>query len=265
MTGKGVDVKQDPFQQLTEIMATLRSPQGCPWDREQTHETLRPYLLEETYEVLEAIDNNDHPHLKEELGDLLLQIVFHAQIAGDENRFTIDDVILGISEKLIRRHPHVFGDAVIRTAEEQTAHWEQIKKKEGKRSAIDGIPAELPSLTRARRIQEKAASTGFDWTAIGEVYSKVKEEREELEEAMRQNDPARIEEEFGDLLFALVNLARFLALDPEAALRKAVDKFSDRFSKVEKKAREHGRDMHTMDLAALDAIWEEVKTGEVRK
>lgn len=246
-------------------MATLRSPEGCPWDREQTHETLRPYLLEETYEVLEAIDKHDDANLKEELGDLLLQIVFHAQIARDDNRFTIDDVIDGIAEKLIRRHPHVFADAVIKTASEQTVHWEKVKKKEGKRSAIDGIPSELPSLTRARRMQEKAASTGFDWTAIDDVHSKVREELEELDEAMQGENSEHITEEFGDLLFALVNLARFLALDPEAALRKAVNKFADRFKKVEKTVQENSQDMHTMTLEELDEIWETVKTAENRE
>jgi len=248
-----------PFEKLTEIMAQLRAPNGCPWDREQTHATLRPYLLEETYEVLEAMDNGDMPHLKEELGDLLLQVVFHAQIASEKNDFNIDDVVNGISEKLERRHPHVFGDVVINTAEEQTAHWEQIKRKEGKKSAIDGVPPALPALTRARRVQEKATSVGFDWPSPEPVLEKVREEIDELTEARAEGSQAHIEEEYGDLLFALVNLARFIKVDPEAALQKSTHKFSARFKAVEKRMLADGHPMKNATLEEMDHYWNEVK------
>jgi len=250
------------FENLVKIMSRLRSQDGCPWDIEQTHKSLRPYLLEETYEVLEAIDNNDSDLLKEELGDLLLQVVFHAQMAADDGEFSIDEVIDGITEKLIRRHPHVFGDAIIKTAKEQTIHWEKIKKQEGKKSAIDGVPLELPSLTRARRVQEKASSTGFDWTEVAEVKAKIAEEMLELEEAVNSGSSDSIEDEFGDVLFALVNYGRFLDLDPEAALRRATNKFSTRFQKVEQQIKKQNLDMRQMSLSELDIIWETVKKDD---
>ncbi|MCK5146333.1 nucleoside triphosphate pyrophosphohydrolase [bacterium] len=240
-------------------MATLRSPDGCPWDIEQTHKTLRPYLLEETYEVLEAIDNEDTNHIKEELGDLLLQVVFHAQIADDNNNFTIHDVIDGINDKLERRHPHVFGDVIIKTAEEQTAHWEKIKQKEGKKSAIDGVPPALPSLTRAARIQQKAAAVGFDWPDIAPVIDKVKEEVDELNEASISGDRHAIEEEFGDLLFSLVNYARFLKIDPEGSLQKASNKFSKRFREIEKRMKNDNKAMQSSTLEEMDQYWDQVK------
>ncbi len=247
------------FDKLIEIMARLRSDQGCPWDREQNHTSLQPYLLEESYEVLEAIDNKDAAHLCEELGDLLLQIVFHAQIAGEADEFTIEDVVRSINEKLIRRHPHVFADAVINTSAEQKKHWERIKKTEGKKSALDGVPRELPALTRARRVQQKAASVGFDWEKTEQVMEKVREEEKELLEEISSGSRERIQEEFGDLLFALVNLARFLDLDPETSLRLAVEKFSLRFRKVEEEMKRKGRRMEDSTLAEMDIVWEEVK------
>lgn len=248
-----------PFEKLISIMARLRAPDGCPWDREQTHASLRPYLLEETYEVLEAMDNGDMPHLKEELGDLLLQVVFHAQVASENKDFNMDDVVQGISEKLIRRHPHVFGDVVINTAEEQTAHWEQIKRKEGKKSAIDGVPPALPALTRARRVQEKATSVGFDWPSPEPVLDKVREEIDELNDARHEGNRAHIEEEYGDLLFALVNLARFIKVDPEAALQKSTNKFSRRFRAVEERMKADGHPMKNATLEEMDLYWDQVK------
>ena len=233
-------------------MTLLRAPDGCPWDREQTHASLRPYLLEETYEVLEAIDNGDSPHLKEELGDLLLQVVFHAQVAVEKDDFNIDDVVNGIADKLERRHPHVFGDMVIKTAE-------QIKRTEGKKSAIDGVPVALPGLTRAARVQQKAATVGFDWASPEPVLDKVSEEIDELNEAIEEDDALSIEEEYGDLLFALVNLARFIKVDPEAALQKATNKFSRRFTEVERRMIADGHPMKNATLEEMDSYWEQVK------
>ncbi len=247
------------FTDLLNIMEKLRSETGCPWDREQTHQSLRPYLLEEAHEVLEAIDHNDSEEIKKELGDLLLQVIFHAQIASEENRFDINDVIHAISEKLTRRHPHVFGDTVIKTASEQVAHWEKIKRKEGKKSAIDGVPASLPALVRARRIQQKAAAVGFDWDKREDVWAKVEEEFAELKHEIAEGRNDLIEEEFGDFLFALVNYARFLDMDPESALRKAIEKFSSRFRDVENEASLIEKNLSDMTLEEMDQIWEKIK------
>ena len=229
------------FDRLVSIMNRLRQPDGCPWDQEQTHRSLRRYLLEETYEVLETLDNEDFSELKEELGDLLLQVVFHAQLAKEEGVFTIEDVIEGINAKLIRRHPNVFGDAVIDTAEEQTRNWELLKKEEGRSSAIQGVPKELPALLLAWRIQQKAAQVGFDWDDIADVWAKVEEELNELKEASQSGNPDEIEAEFGDALFALVNLSRFLKLNPEDALRRTIRKFRTRFQKVEQELKSRGK------------------------
>ena len=199
-----------PFERLVSIMQTLRSENGCPWDREQTHETLRPYLIEEAYEVLDAIDAKDDSELKVELGDLLLQVVFHAQLAREDDRFTIDDVAEAVSEKLIRRHPHVFGDVKADTSDQVLTNWEKIKQNEkGNRnkSVLDGLPSHLPALLKAFRIQEKVARVNFDWEDVREVFGKVREEIAELEEAHAGRDQQSLEEEFGDLLFSMVNLA----------------------------------------------------------
>ena len=187
------------FDTLIQLMDMLRGPEGCPWDREQTHKSLKPYLIEETYEVLEALDNEDPVHVREELGDLLLQSVFHAQLAKESDQFDIYDVLETINEKLIRRHPHVFGDVEIHSAEEQISHWEKIKFKEGKKSVIDGVPKAAPALLRAYRIQQKAAAVGFDWPDMTPVFEKVHEEFRELSDAIGQKDEDHIEEEFGDL------------------------------------------------------------------
>jgi tetrapyrrole methylase family protein/MazG family protein len=252
----------DKFERLVQIMARLRSEDGCPWDREQSHESLRQYLLEEAYEVLEAIDEGDLKELRLELGDLLLQVIFHAQIASEEGTFDISDVVDAITEKLIRRHPHVFGDVQIDSAEEQTKHWEQLKQEEGKTSAVDGVPRAIPALQRAHRVQQKAAAVGFDWKAIEPVWEKVKEELEELRSEWQAGRQERVAEEFGDLLFALVNLARFLSVNPEDALRATTEKFLRRFKEVESRIKAQGHNMHERTLEELDAVWEEVKTEE---
>jgi len=251
------------FDRLVEIMALLRSADGCPWDREQTHDSLRQHLLEEAYEVIEAIDEKRYDDLPGELGDLLLQVVFHAQMAAEEGRFDMADVVQHINDKLIRRHPHVFGDEQIKTAEEQIIKWEESKlKKEGKKSAIDGVPKELPALIRAYRIQNKAAAVGFDWPDIQPVWQKLDEEVKELQEAMAAGTADHIEEELGDLLFTVVNLSRFLKTNPVDALRRTIEKFSLRFRFVEAAFAQRGRSMNGASLEEMDAVWEEVKRRE---
>lgn len=252
-------MSEKSFEQLIHIMKKLRSSGGCPWDQQQTHESLKPYLLEETYEVLDALDRNEDEELKEELGDLMLQIVFHAQIAAEKNRFTIIDILNTINEKLIRRHPHVFGQTEIKTAEEQRIHWEKLKKKEGKKSVLDGVPKTSPALLKAYRTQQKASTVGFDWGEIEPVWEKVNEEIEELKEVIGTKNKAKITEEFGDLLFALVNLSRFIKVNPEDALRQAVEKFTDRFQKVEKTMAAEGKDLRDATLEEMDAVWDRIK------
>jgi len=245
-------------------MAQLRAEGGCPWDREQTHETLRQYLLEETYEVLEAIDQGRYNDLKEELGDLLLQVVFHAQIAAEEGRFTISEVLQAIADKLLRRHPHVFGQAEIRTAQEQTVHWENVKQSEGKESVVDGVPRELSALLRAHRIQSKAATVGFDWENVEQVWPKVEEELLELRRACQLGDQKKVEEELGDVLFSLVNLSRFIRVNPEDALRGTVDKFVRRFKQVERELKARGTPLHEATLKVMDELWDRIKREEKR-
>jgi tetrapyrrole methylase family protein / MazG family protein len=252
------------FDELVEIMARLRSENGCPWDREQTHKSLRQHLLEEAYEVLEAIDEDDYAHLVGELGDLLLQVVFHAQLAEEEGYFTISDVVQSINEKLIRRHPHVFGDEVINTAAEQVVAWEKSKlRKEGKKSAIDGVPRQLPSLLRAYRMQGKAAAVGFDWPDAAPVWDKLDEETAELKEALAEGDTGHIEEELGDLLFTLVNISRFIKVHPEDALRGTIEKFERRFRLVESEFAGRGLSLSDVSLEEMDRVWEEIKDREV--
>lgn len=248
------------FVQLVEIMEKLRSPGGCPWDREQTYESLRQYLLEETYEVLELIDAKQYDDLQKELGDLLLQVIFQSQIAEEENRFSIVDVLKNINQKLIYRHSNVFGDVKINNAAEQTINWEQMKKKEDQnRSAIDGVPKQLCALLQAHRIQAKAATVGFDWENAQQVRQKLAEELAELDQAIIENNPEAIEMEFGDLLFTMVNLSRFLNVNPEDALRKATRKFSARFREMEKKISLSEQSMPDMSLEQMDKVWDEVK------
>ena len=253
----------EKFERLIEIMAMLRSESGCPWDQEQTHKSLRQHLLEEAYEVIDAIDNNDYDELAGELGDLLLQVVFHAQMAAEAGYFTIDDVIEKINEKLVRRHPHVFGDEVINTSAEQTIAWEKSKlHKEGKKSAIDGVPKQLPALLRAYRMQGKAAAVGFDWPEVEPVWEKLNEEVDELKEAIHFGDPDKVEDELGDLLFTIVNMSRFLRVNPEDALRSTIEKFERRFKRVEGELKKRGRTMSDSDLLEMDAIWNQIKSEE---
>jgi tetrapyrrole methylase family protein/MazG family protein len=254
----------ESFQKLVDIMTRLRSKEGCPWDHVQTSETLKPYLIEETYELVEAIDEKDPVKIKEELGDLLLQIVFHAQIAKDQGEFDINDVIQGISSKMVSRHPHVFGGAKFETPEEVTKQWQDRKKEEGKfrESALEGVPKELPSLLRAHRLQSRAAKVGFDWEKVEDVYGKLDEELKEFKAAIENKNQKEIEDELGDIFFVLVNISRFVGVNAEEALRKTISKFISRFRYIEMKAADEGRQLSDMPLAEMDALWDEAKKGE---
>ncbi|MBD3287308.1 nucleoside triphosphate pyrophosphohydrolase [candidate division KSB1 bacterium] len=256
---------KDEFGRLVEIMEKLRSDDGCPWDREQTHQSLRQFLLEETYEVLETIDEENYDELKYELGDLLLQVIFHAQIAQENRMFDIGDVLKAISDKLIHRHPNVFGDVQIKSAEEQIVNWEKMKHSEGKKSVIDGVPKELSALLRAHRIQSKAATVGFDWETIIQVWDKVKEELAEFETAIESKNQAEIEDEFGDILFTLVNLSRFINVNPEDAMRATTEKFIKRFKLVEQEIKKQGKLVSESSLDELDAIWDRIKVAANNK
>jgi tetrapyrrole methylase family protein/MazG family protein len=255
------------LERLAEIMRTLRSEHGCPWDRAQNHWTLRPYLLEEAYEVLEAIEEGSPAHLREELGDLLLQTVFHAQLAAEAELFDLTDVLQELNTKLIRRHPHVFADGKATSTEGVIDSWERIKAKEKgeiKPSALSGVPTTLPALMGAEKTQAKAARVGFDWPQIEGPLAKVQEEAAELVAVWEagvddEESRRRLEEEFGDLLFSLVNLARFLQIRPELALRRSTEKFIRRFRRLEERVRAEGRELVDLTLAEMDAIWEEEK------
>ena len=252
----------DEFRKLVGIMTRLRSEGGCEWDRAQTHATLRQYLLEETHEVIDAIATGDPRLLCEELGDLLIQILFHAQIASERNAFDITDVIASISEKMIRRHPHVFSDATANTPEAVSLQWDQIKKTIENRthsSLIGGVPKTFPSLLRGLKITKKAARAGFDWETTEQVLDKVDEESAELKEAIAGGVPKEMEHELGDLLFALVNLARFIDVNPEIAMRTANERFERRFRAMEKIAEESGSSIEGADLSTLDGFWEKAK------
>ncbi|MEO1136790.1 MAG: nucleoside triphosphate pyrophosphohydrolase [Pseudomonadota bacterium] len=249
---------------LLDVMARLRAPEGgCPWDVEQTFKTIAPYTIEEAYEVADAIERGDMKGLKEELGDLLFQSVFHAQMAKEEGLFTFGDVAEAITEKMIRRHPHVFADADLRTAEEQTAAWEQQKAEEraskGDNSLLADVPAGLPGLTRAVKLQKRAGRVGFDWPDARAVLDKIAEETQELTEAMDADNKDHIEEEFGDLLFVLANLSRHLNIDPEAALRRANEKFIRRFRHIEKTFAARGESLADASLDEMEKVWEEAK------
>ena len=240
-----------------ETLVALRAPRGCPWDRAQTHASLKPYLIEECYEVLEALDSEEKGKLCEELGDLLMQIVFHAQIADEDGHFDIDDVVRGIDAKLKRRHPHVFGEARARDAEEVAARWEALKGEErGEESLVAGLPKAMPSLAYSQAIQRRAAAVGFDWTEDEDVIQKVAEESREIQ---RATDDKAAAEEFGDLLFSIANVARRRGIDLEAALREANAKFHRRFVHMEKAARDRGMALGGMSLKEMDALWEEAK------
>ena len=251
------------FDDLVEIMRILRAPGGCPWDAEQTHASIRRNLIEETYEVIEAIDTNNSELLCEELGDAILQVVFHAQISEDDNDFNIDDVCDGICKKLITRHPHVFGDVTAETSEKVLENWDAIKKqtKEQKTQAevLDSVSHSLPALIRAHKVQHKARKYGFDWESVDGALSKLSEEIEELRTAIKDGDNTACFEEFGDVLFSAVNVSRFIDVEPEHALSSSCDKFISRFAKVEALANERGIDMKTATLEELDALWDEIK------
>ncbi len=249
------------FKKLIEVLDVLLSPNGCDWDKKQTHESLVPYLLEEAYEVIESIEQRDMNGLKEELGDLILHILFQAKLASNEGHFSIADSLENISSKLIRRHPHIFLDDKSKNSKDLS--WEQLKKKEKNReSVLEGVPLSLPSLTRARRIQEKASSVGFDWNDIIPIREKIKEELSELDEAIESTKKESIIDEMGDVLFSIVNLARFMDVDPEAALRHTIRKFETRFKKVEKKIEDSGKNMQNSTLEEMDLIWNKVKEEE---
>ena len=254
-----------PIDELREIVARLRAPDGCPWDREQTHASLRGCMIEEAYETVEAIERADDPHLCEELGDLLLQVVMHCQMASETGRFTFDDVATGLNAKLIRRHPHVFGDVVAADTSAVLKRWEEIKRAEkGNKhtSLLDGVSGALPALLHAEKITKRAARVGFDWETPVQVIGKIREELAETEEALEHGDHGKIEEELGDLLFAAVNLARKIKVEPEVALRRATGKFSKRFQILEAALKEQGRKPEDCTLAEMDAIWDEIKKEE---
>lgn len=245
------------FLQLTEIMNELR--EKCPWDKKQTIHTLRSMTIEETYELADAITTEDWQNIKEELGDLLLHIVFYARIAEEEKKFSLHETIEHICNKLIKRHPHIYGDVQVNDEDDVKRNWEKIKMQEGKTSVLDGVPVSLPAMTKSARIQEKAKQVGFEWESREDVWKKVEEETGELQEAIGNGDKTAIEEEFGDLLFSLINYARFLKIDADAALEKVNKKFIARFKKMEEMAIGKGKPLQEMSLSEMDAIWDYIK------
>lgn len=249
------------FQKLLNIMEKLRAEKGCPWDKEQTRESLKPFILEETYELIEAIDEDDPEKIKEELGDLLFQVVFQSQIAKEKKEFEISDVIEKIGKKMIARHPHVFGKADYKTKNEVLEYWEEQKRREGKRqtSILEGVPEILPSLLRAHRLQDRAARVGFDWVKVDDVLKKLDEEMKEFKKALEGKRQDEIEDELGDIFFMLVNVSRFMSINPEDALRKTIAKFISRVRYIEMKAAEQGRKLSDMTLEEMDTLWEEAK------
>jgi len=264
------------FELLVGLQARLRAPNGCPWDREQTHDSLRTYLVEETYEVLDALDSGDPKKVAGELGDLLLQIVFHSQLAAEAGQFDIRDVIDHIYTKMVRRHPHVFGNVDANTSAEVLKNWEQIKAAEraakgsgnagtARRSVLDGVPGTLPALLEAHQLTRRAANVGFDWQRMEGLFEKLTEETGELKGVLAQNDSAAREEEVGDLLFVCVNLARFMGLDAELALKKANRKFAARFRGMERIAAARGRELGRLSAAELESLWNEVKATAAGK
>ena len=255
------------FQELLHILEKLRSEEGCPWDRVQTRESLKPYIIEEAYELIEAIEENDREKIKEELGDLLFQIVFQCQIAREKGEFTMSDVIQEIGTKMVARHPHVFGNTECRTPDDVVRQWEVLKKREGKLrdSILEGVPRAMSSLLRAHRLQKRAAQVGFDWEKVEDVLKKVDEEMCELKEALQSGRREEMEDELGDIFFMLVNLSRFIGVNPEDAHRKTISKFIHRFRYIEMKAAEQGRQLSEMTLEEMDRLWDEAKRNEGRK
>ena len=252
------------FASLLSLMARLRAEGGCPWDREQTRVSLRPYVIEEAYEVLQAIDEGSRDHLVEELGDLLFQVVFHTQLGTESGEFTMDDVVEGVCEKMTRRHPHVFGDRVVADSREALAQWERIKRDEtgASGSVLSGVPVSLPALLRAQRLQTKAARVGFDWPGWQQAWTKVEEEVGEVQEALTRGDDVRVTDELGDLLFSIVNVARLRGMDAEDCLRRASEKFTRRFEKVETEMKAGGRTVTEASAKDLDRAWEAAKAEE---
>ncbi|GAX59272.1 predicted pyrophosphatase [Candidatus Scalindua japonica] len=257
------------FKDLVELMETLRGKDGCPWDQEQTHESLKSCLIEEVYEIVDAVDSKDSDQLKEELADLFFLIIFYCKIADDSNNFDINNMLEACLEKMTRRHPHVFGDKTARNASEALGQWNEIKKKEREtkqnggndnKSIVDNVPNHMPALQKAQKIQKKVARVGFDWEVIEDVIAKVHEELEEVKEAISSEKKELIAEEIGDLLFAVVNLSRFLKLDSEDLLRKSISKFTGRFKKVEMRVAALGKNIEECSLKELDAIWNEIKS-----
>ncbi|UCE92779.1 MAG: nucleoside triphosphate pyrophosphohydrolase [Flavobacteriaceae bacterium] len=255
MTQREMQLKA--FGDLLDIMDELR--EKCPWDKKQTMESLRHLTIEETYELADAILDNDFDEISKELGDLLLHIVFYAKIGSESKNFDILDVIQGINKKLIDRHPHVYGDVMAQTDEEVAKNWEQLKLKEGKKSILEGVPKSLPALVKASRIQDKAASAGFDWDRSEQVFEKVQEEIEELHTEVQKNDSSKVEAEFGDVLFSLINYARFIDVDPESALERTNKKFIKRFQYLEKEVAREGKDLRKLSLEEMDVYWDRSK------
>jgi tetrapyrrole methylase family protein/MazG family protein len=247
------------FLEVVKLMRDLRGEKGCPWDKEQNHESLRKYLVEEAYEVIDAINLKDDKALKEELGDLLLQVIFHAQIAEERGAFNISHVLESLRDKLRRRHPHVFGEEKLSTSKEVLKNWEKLKGEEKKKGVLEGVPSFLPALMYAYQLQERAARVGFDWKEVDSVWDKVKEEISELAEAVKKGEG--IEQEIGDILFSLVNLSRHLDIDPEIALKKACQKFMERFSLIEREAEKEGKKVSDLTLKEMDRVWEKSKGG----
>ncbi|MCU7498175.1 MAG: nucleoside triphosphate pyrophosphohydrolase [Ignavibacteria bacterium] len=245
------------FAEFVQIVHRLRKE--CPWDMEQTHDSIKENTLEEAYEVVESIDHKDYSELKIELGDLLLHVVFHSVIAEENKTFSLEEVVQGITDKLIRRHPHVFGETEVNGSNDVTRNWEKIKLSEGRESVLEGVPKMLPSLQRAHRLQEKASKVGFDWQNKEDVWKKVIEEIEEMHESEKSGDKDELEKEIGDVFFSLVNYSRFLGVNPENALRRTNEKFISRFDYVQKKIRETGRQISDANLEEMDKYWEESK------
>jgi len=254
-----------PFDRLIKIMEALRGSHGCPWDKKQTRESLKPFLVEELYELIEALDEGNPEKIKEELGDLLFQIVFHSHLSKEMGQFDINDVINKIADKMVNRHPHVFGKERFKTPEDLLRVWDEHKKQEGKKreSILEGVPKELPALLKAHKLQDKVSRIGFDWERIEDVFKKLDEELDELKSALSKKDQGAIEDEVGDIFFVLVRISNFVGVNPEDALRKTISKFIHRFRHIEMKASEQGRRLSEMTLEEMDVLWKEAKENEV--
>ncbi|MEK4800276.1 nucleoside triphosphate pyrophosphohydrolase [Oceanobacillus sp. FSL K6-0118] len=253
------------FDNFREVMRKLRAPDGCPWDREQTHESLKEHSIEEIYELIEAIDNQDDEGIIEELGDIFMHVMLHSQIGEDDGYFTIDDVIRGVTNKMIFRHPHVFGNVLVDSSEEVTKNWEELKKQEKgdkRKSTLDGVPKPLPALLKAYKIQKKAAKVGFDWDQVSDIWAKLDEEIKEVKEVIAKNDREEMEKEFGDVLFVLANLTRFYKINPEIALERTNQKFTSRFTYIEEKLKADGVDIGQASLEWMDQYWDQAKERE---